>query len=332
MTAVAIIGGGGMIGQKIARSLLQNGLSGAVPQEIVLHDRGFATAPLRGTQHCAEDISDPAVVSAMARRRPDVIFHLAAIVSGEAERNFDLGWQVNVFSLWALLMALRAEHEASGGSYRPRLVFASSAAAFGPPLAEDGIDDTFICEPRSSYGVQKVIAEHMISDCSRKGYVDGLSLRLPTITVRPGQANAALSSCFSAIIREPLRGRRTVLPLPVETRHIHASPRSAAGFFLHAATIDTARLDGRRALNMPSASCTIAEQIDCLRQLAGQAAVDLIDHQPDPAIGGIVLAWPQKFRTERAHDLGFRAETSFDQILAAYVEDDMAADRQAVAP
>ena len=332
MTAIAIIGGGGMIGQKIARRLHLVGLAGAPARKVVLYDRAFPKAAVPGTENHRVEIGDAAEAAAVAARRPDVIFHLAAIVSGEAERDFDLGWQVNVFALWTLLMALRAEHSASGGTYRPRLVFASSVAAFGPPLAEDGIEDTFICEPRSSYGAQKVIAEQMVTDFSRKGFIDGLSLRLPTITVRPGQANAALSSCFSAIIREPLRGKRAVLPLPVGTRHIHASPRSAAGFFLHAATLDTGRLDGRRALNMPSVSCTIAEQIDGLRQQGGQSAVDLIDHQPDTAISGIVLNWPQRFRTDRAHELGFRSETSFAEIIAAYVEDDMSADQQAVAP
>ncbi|MBW7920754.1 MAG: NAD-dependent epimerase/dehydratase family protein [Rubellimicrobium sp.] len=332
MTAIAIIGGGGMIGRKIAHRLQHGGLAGVAALEVTLYDRVFPGVGLTGMNRQRIEFGDPAAARALAAGRPDVIFHLAAIVSGEAERDFDLGWQVNVLSFWALLMALRAEHLASGGTWRPRLVLASSAAAFGPPFAAEGIDDSFICEPRSSYGAQKVIAEHMVGDFSRKGFIDGISLRLPTITVRPGQANAALSSCFSAIIREPLRGRRAVLPLPEDTRHIHASPRAAAGFFLHAATLDTARLDGRRALNMPSVSCTVAEQIDCLRAFAGSEAVALIDHRPDPAVSGIVCNWPQRFRTARAQELGFRVEARFDDILAAYVEDDMAADRSEALP
>lgn len=331
MTAIAIIGGGGMIGQKIAHSLQRGRLAWANVREVTLYDRVFPPSGLPGMNQRRIEFGDPAATRALAAGRPDVIFHLAAIVSGEAERDFDLGWQVNVLSFWALLMALRAEHVASGGTWRPRLVLASSAAAFGPPFAADGIDDSFICEPRSSYGAQKVIAEHMVSDFSRKGFIDGISLRLPTITVRPGRANAALSSCFSAIIREPLRGRRVVLPLPVETRHIHASPRSAAEFFLHAATLDTARLDGHRALNMPSVSCTVAEQIECLRAFAGSDAVALIDRRPDPAVRGIVCNWPQRFRAARAHELGFRVEANFDDILAAYVGDDMEADRSEAA-
>ena len=184
-------------------------------------------------------------------------------------------------------------------------------------------DDLHICEPRTSYGAQKAASELMISDFSRKGWIDGISLRLPTITVRPGKPNAAASSCFSAIIREPLNGRRTALPIRSDVRHMHASPRSSARFFLHAAELDTGKLEGRRALNMPSVTCSVEEQIEALRAVAGSKAVGLIDVKPDPFIQSIVGSWAEEFRAERAEKLGFAAEKSFEEIVRTYIEEDL---------
>ncbi|MCL4149706.1 UNVERIFIED_CONTAM: hypothetical protein GTU68_021184 [Idotea baltica] len=224
--------------------------------------------------------------------------------------------------MWHLLGALRAQHDASGGSYRPRVVFASSIAVFGGPFP-DKIDDEFLSAPQTSYGAQKAACELLVTDFSRKGFIDGLSLRLPTICVRPGKANAAASSFFSGIIREPLNGMDATLPVSDTVRHWHASPRTAAQFLTHAAQLDTDLLEGRRALNLPGLSCTVAEQIEALRSAAGQKAVDYIKPVPDETIISIVDRWPRNFAPDRAIALGFRAEQSFDEIIRVYMEDDL---------
>lgn len=324
MTRVLILGGGGMVGQKLTERILSDGLAGEANPDLHLFDVAFPPGGGAGGQCETGNITDPATVRRLAASRPDVVFHLASIVSGEAETDFDKGWQVNMMPTWHFLEALRNEHVASGGTYVPRVVFTSSIAVFGGPYP-DKIDDTFLSAPQTSYGAQKAICELMLSDFSRKGFVDGLSLRLPTICVRPGKPNAAASSFFSGIIREPLNGQQAVLPVADTVRHWHASPRSAQGFLIHAATLDTNRLDGRRALNLPGVSCTVAEQIEALRRVAGQAAVDLIRYQPDPAIMRIVDAWPRNFNPARALALGFRAEANFDEIIQVYIDEDLPA-------
>ncbi|MFY0690708.1 MAG: SDR family oxidoreductase [Paracoccaceae bacterium] len=319
---VLILGGGGMLGQKLARRLLENGLNGAARPAITLHDMAFPPERLPGVAYLTGSITESGAMEAMAKDRPDVIFHLASIVSGEAEMDFDKGWQVNMHPTWALLEALRAEHDATGGDYVPRLVFTSSIAAFGGPYPEK-IGDDFLCAPQTSYGAQKVICETMIADFSRKGFIDGLSIRLPTICVRPGKANLAASSFFSGIIREPLNGVEAVLPVPDTVRHWHASPRAAVGFMIHAAGLESALLQGRRALNLPGVSCTVAEQIEALREIAGADTVALIRPEPDPAIMRIVEGWPRDFDPVRARALGFQAESSFADIIRVYLEDDL---------
>ncbi len=322
MTSVLIIGGGGMVGQKVASRINMNGLHSRPATRLTLVDLRFPPNGAHADRHIVGDLSDRGTIDSLVAMRPDVIIHLAAIVSGEAERDFQKGWQVNLFALWTLLEALRIEHGASSGRYRPKFIFASSVAAFGPPF--DGpVSDQFICEPRTSYGAQKVASELIIGDFSRKGFIDGVSLRLPTICVRPGAPNAAASSCFSDIVREPLNGREARLPLARSVRHMHASPRSAARFFVHAAELDLELLEGRRTLNMPSVSCTIGEQIDALQDVAGNNVVALIREEPDPFVASIVGNWPREFSTERADSLGFRAETDFRQIIQAYIEDDL---------
>ncbi len=321
---ILILGGGGMVGQKLAHHLLAQGLNGQKDLHIISHDIGFPPNAAPVTDARTGNLADPGVPQALAGERPDVIFHLASIVSGEAETNFDLGWNVNMHPTWALLEALRAQHEASGGTYRPRLVFTSSIAVFGGPYP-DKISDDFLSAPQTSYGAQKTICEAMISDFSRKGFVDGLSIRLPTICVRPGKANLAASSFFSGIIREPLNGKPAILPVPDDVRHWHASPRSAVGFLTHAAGLDTNALQGRRALNLPGVSCTVAEQIEALRDVAGNDAVALIERRPDPAIQKIVSGWPRDFAPQRALDLGFRADADFRSIVQVYIDDDLSA-------
>ncbi|WP_170558349.1 D-erythronate dehydrogenase [Ruegeria atlantica] len=319
MTRILIIGGGGMLGQKLAHRVSIQETFGADAQ-VSLFDLSFPPDSAAGNQ-IVGNLTATGIAKSFATQRPDVIFHLAAIVSGQAETDFALGWDVNLMATWALLNALKDQHEASESEYTPRLVFASSIAVFGSPFPEK-ISDEFLSAPLTSYGAQKAAAELMITDFSRKGYIDGISLRLPTLCVRPGKANAAASSFFSGIIREPLNGDEAVLPVAETVRHWHASPRAAATFLTHAATMDTQLLNDRRALNMPGVSCTVAEQIEALRKVAGQEAVGLIRQEPDETIERIVKNWPRDFQTDRALELGFKAESSFDEIIRVYLEDD----------
>ena len=320
MTKVLIIGGGGMVGQKLAHKIAQEGPNGEASPDVTLFDMGFPANSAPGLQMTG-NVTDAVRIADLARGRFDLIYHLAAIVSGESETNFDLGWSVNMMSMWHLLEALRSEHMRSGGEYRAKVIFTSSIAVFGGPYPEK-IDDEFLSAPQTSYGAQKAICELMISDFSRKGFIDGMSLRLPTICVRPGKANLAASSFFSGIIREPLNGVEAILPVSDTVRHWHASPRAAAGFLTHAAGLNTDALKGRRALSLPGVSCTVAEQIEALRRQAGQDAVDRIKPQPDEAIMKIVEGWPRNFAPERAISLGFKAESNFDEIIKTYIADD----------
>ena len=277
--------------------------------------RGFATI-------CeALDLTGAGAPERLIAARPDVVFLLAAIVSGEAERDFDKGYAVNLDATRRLFEAIRHEQGASGGAYFPRVIFASSIAVFGAPFPE-AIGDEFHTTPLTSYGAQKAIGELLLADYSRRGIFDGIGLRLPTICVRPGPPNAAASGFFSAIIREPLGGREAILPVAESVRHWHASPRAAVGFFLHAAALDLARLGARRNLTLPGVSATVGEQIEALRRAAGESAVRLIRRQPDETIARIVAGWPTRFEADRAAALGFVAETSFDEIIRVYQEDD----------
>ena len=321
MAKILIIGGGGMVGQKFAASFADAPLFGPKDQ-ITLFDLGFPAEGAPADRRITGNVSDPKAIKALIDDRPDLIFHLASIVSGEAEIDFDLGWDVNGHAFWAFLEALRAEHLASGETWRPRLVFTSSIAVFGAPYP-DHIDDEFLSAPQTSYGAQKAISELLISDYSRKRFIDGLSIRLPTICVRPGKANLAASSFFSGIIREPLNGVEAVLPVPTDVRHWHASPRAAAGFLRHAGTLELERVGPRRALNLPGVSCTVEEQIEALRDIAGNDVVAKIRPEPDETIMRIVQGWPRNFAPNRAIDLGFRAESDFHEIIQTYIDDDL---------
>jgi nucleoside-diphosphate-sugar epimerase len=264
------------------------------------------------------DIAEPGVAERLVADRPDVVFHLAAVVSGEAEADPDEGYRVNVEGTRRLLDAIRA------AGHRPRLVFASSIAVFGPPFP-DPIGDDLAPAPRTSYGTQKAICELLVADAARRGYADGVSLRLPTICVRPGEPNRAASGFFSNIIREPLRGREAVLPVSDGVRHWFASPRSAVGFLLHAAELPADALGERRCLTMPGVSATVADELAALRAVGGEEALRLVRREPDDAVAGIVAGWPGRFDARRALELGFRAESSFEEIVRIHVEDEFAA-------
>ncbi len=268
----------------------------------------------------AVDLSAEGEPARAVAARPDLIFHLAAIVSGEAEADFEKGYRINLDGTRALYEAIRKLGQEQ--PYRPRFVFTSSIAVFGAPFP-DAIGDEFFTTPLTSYGTQKAIGELLLADYSRRGFLDGIAIRLPTICIRPGKPNKAASGFFSNILREPLAGQEAVLPVSEDVRHWHASPRAAVGFLLHAATIDLAPLGARRALSMPGLSATVAEQIEALRRVAGDKAVARIRREPDPAIAAIVAGWPRNFDTRRAHALGFRAENSFDEIIRAHIEDEL---------
>ncbi|OCW56432.1 D-erythronate dehydrogenase [Hoeflea olei] len=321
---VLIIGAAGMVGRKLTAAIVRDGALGAKPVDrLTLADAIAPEVPAGfdgAVAAVVADISDPATAPRLLAGRPDVIIHLAAVVSGEAEQDFDKGYRINLDGSRYLFDAVRALSGSEG--YCPRLVFASSIAVFGVPLPDE-IDDEHLTAPLTSYGTQKAIAELLLQDYSRRGFFDGLAIRLPTICIRPGLPNKAASGFFSGILREPLAGKPARLPVPDTVRHWHASPRAAVGFLTHAATMDTAPVGPRRVLTLPGLSATVAEQIEALRRVAGDKAVALIRPEPDPAVMAIVQSWPRSFRAERAKALGFRAESSFDEIIRIHIEDEM---------
>jgi nucleoside-diphosphate-sugar epimerase len=320
---VLIIGASGMIGRKLAAELASTGtLDGQVIERITLADVTMPAIPegAGGTvQAIAADISDTGTPEALAALRADVIFHLAAVVSGEAERDFEKGYRINLDGTRALFEAIRLE--GTRQPYVPRLVFTSSVAVYGAPLP-DPIPDDYLLAPLTSYGTQKAISELLLADYSRRGFMDGIGIRLPTIVIRPGAPNAAASGFFSGILREPLAGQRSVLPVKETVKHWLASPRSAVAFLIHAATLDTSALGARRTLNMPGVAATVAEEIAALRRVRGADAEALIDRKPDAAIEEIIAGWPRSFSPERARGLGFAAETTVDELIEAYLADD----------
>jgi nucleoside-diphosphate-sugar epimerase len=249
--------------------------------------------------------------------RPDAIFHLAGVVSGEAELDFEKGYRVNLDGTRALLEAIRGV----GDGYRPRLVYTSSIAVFGAPFPPS-IPDEFHLTPLTSYGTQKAIGELLLADYTRRGFCDGVGIRLPTIVVRPGKPNAAASGFFSGIIREPLAGLEATLPVPETVVHTHASPRVAVDFLLHAAGLARGALGPRINLSMPGVCCSVAEQIASLRRVAGERAAARIRRATDPLIARIVEGWPQRIEARRARELGFKAENSFDEIVRIHIDED----------
>lgn len=313
-----------MIGRKLVARLVGDALLGGTDiSHLSLIDLLEPDSPGEwgGTSKCwSADLAAPGAAEVLIAGRPDVIVHLAAVVSGEAEANFDYGYRVNLDGTRALLEAIRAAHSTDG--YRPRLVFSSSIAVFGAPMPDVTPED-FAATPLTSYGTQKAIGELLLSDYSRRGFVDGVAIRLPTICIRPGRPNQAASGFFSSILREPLVGQEAILPVPETVRHWFASPRSAVGFCLRAATIDSELVGSRRTLSMPGLSATVGEQIEALRRVAGDQAVQLIRHEPDPTIMRMVDGWARSLDASRAVQLGFAAETSFDEIIRVHLEDEL---------
>jgi nucleoside-diphosphate-sugar epimerase len=309
MRRILIIGAGGMIGRKLAERFAGEEL---ILQDVVPFERASVVS----------DLSAPGEAEKLVASRPELIFHLAAIVSGEAEADFEKGYRVNLDGTRRLFEAIRKQGDGAAVSYRPRVVFTSSIAVFGAPFPE-AIGDEFLSAPLTSYGTQKAIGELLLSDYSRRGFFDGIGIRLPTICVRPGKPNKAASGFFSGIIREPLVGQEAVLPVPETVRHWFASPRAAIGFLEHAAKLDTAKLGTRRNLSMPGVCASVGQQIEALRKVAGEKAVRLIRREPDPTIMRIVEGWPQNFEPRRALALGFRADQSFEEIIRIHIADEL---------
>ncbi|MBT9293003.1 D-erythronate dehydrogenase [Prosthecodimorpha staleyi] len=318
---VLIIGAAGMVGRKLTERLIRDGHLGAAPitamtlTDVIVPDRPEAPFPIVALQG---DLSVPGEAERLIAARPGAIFHLAAIVSGEAEADFEKGYRINLDGTRYLFDAIRLV----GGGYKPRMVFTSSIAVFGAPFPE-AIGDEFFTTPLTSYGTQKAMGELLLADYSRRGFFDGVGIRLPTICVRPGKPNKAASGFFSNIIREPLAGHEAVLPVDEDVRHWHASPRSAVGFLIHAATMDTAPLGARRNLTMPGLSVTVGEQIEALRRVAGDGVVARIRREPDQTIRGIVAGWPRNFDASRAESFGFTAERTFDEIIRVHIDDEL---------
>jgi nucleoside-diphosphate-sugar epimerase len=318
---ILITGAAGMIGRKLTERLVRDGgLNGAAVDKLTLIDVVAAESPkdFAGKVDAATgDLAAPGVAAKAISDRPDVIFHLAGVVSGEAETDFEKGYRVNLDGTRALLEAVRAIE-----GYAPKFVFTSSIAVFGAPFPE-AIPDDFHLTPLTSYGTQKAMSELLLADYTRRGFLEGAGIRLPSIVVRPGKPNKAASGFFSGIIREPLAGQEAILPVADSVLHWHASPRSAVGFLLNAAALSRAQLGDRVNLTMPGVCCTVGEQITALKRVAGDKVASRIRRAPDALVERIVAGWPRRFDARRAVALGFKVEATFDDIIRAHIEDEL---------
>jgi D-erythronate 2-dehydrogenase len=313
---IVITGGGGFLGRRLAQALLS---APDMPVErLVLadHAAGAGFADPRVIE-ATGDIADRDFVESIITPDVTTVFHLAAVVSGEAEADFDLGMRVNVDGSRLVLEASRALQTC------PRVVFTSSVAVFGPLKPGAQIDDETSVDPRSSYGMEKAVAELLLKDYSRRGLVDGLVLRLPTISVRPGRPNRAASSFASGIIREPLSGLSAICPVPEATALWLLSPRRAIEALVTAATFDTGRLGANRVINLPGISVTVAEMLSALEAVGGSQARRLVTQELDAVVERIVASWPKAWDDRRARSLGFEGDPDFISIVEAFVADDL---------
>ena len=318
---VLITGGGGFIGYRLARKLLERGtLAGADGKPaaitgIKLLDAAFPPDPDPRLARVTGDVTDPATIERVLDADTGSVFHLAAVVSGGAEADFDLGYRVNLDGMRLVLERCRRLQRP------PRLVFASSVAAFGGDLPEV-LDDSTVPNPQTSYGAQKVIGEYLVTDFTRKGFIDGRSLRLPTIVVRPGKPNLAASSFASSIFREPLNGIVAECPVAEATGIWLLSPRKVVDAFIHAHELDSAAWGITRVVNLPGITVTVKEGVDALRRIAGDAAAARVQFKPEARIQAIVRTWPVRFRTPRALAMGFAADPDVETVLRDYVRDE----------
>lgn len=321
---IVITGGCGFLGRRVAMRLLERGTARGAVDELVLFDNAAPALPLPDDKRLklvTGDIADRATAAQLIAPGTDAVFHLAAIVSGQAEADTDLGYRVNLDGTRAVLDACRALGAA------PRLVFASSLAVYGGALPPEVGDDTALT-PQSSYGTQKAIGELLVNDYSRKGFIDGRALRLPTVVVRPGLPNRAASTFASSMIREPLTGRDAVCPVAPDTVMALASPRRIVEGLVHALDLAGDALGASRSLQLPGFSVSVGEMAAALRRAGGEDAYRHISWRPDPQIQAIVGSWPQALAAPRAEALGFGRDTGIDEVIQAFVEDDLALQRQ----
>lgn len=318
---ILITGGTGFIGKQIASKILElgsitfDGESAKKVEKIILFDafQGEDVPQDSRVEVVTGDITNKQTVQEIVKN-VDVVWHLAAVVSSAAEADFDLGMNVNLYGLLNILDVIRSQNT------QPRFIFASGCAVFGGDLPEIVTDKTVVT-PKSSYGMQKAIGELLVADYSRKGFVDGRVLRLPTIVVRPGKPNKAASTFFSSIIREPLKGETAVCPVAENTPVFITSPRKCVDSMIKAATLSPQKLGNERIIPLPGLTVTVKEILSALEKVAGKEAVNLVQWEEDATIQRIVQSWPTQVEAEYANSLGFEADQSFEDIIQAHIED-----------
>ncbi|ABP34851.1 D-erythronate dehydrogenase [Polynucleobacter asymbioticus] len=320
---VLVTGGAGFLGQKLANQLLSRGSlkdSDGAEQKIeqlilvdVVKANDFGDSRVKVI---AGDIADPKLIQGLITPEIKSIFHLAAIVSGQAEADFDLGMRINLDAARLLLEACRK------AGHKPKIIFTSSVAVYGGALPEMVLDTTAL-NPQSSYGTQKAICELLLNDFTRKGFVDGRVLRLPTISVRPGVANKAASSFASGIIREPLNGQPSICPVSPDLRIWLLSPLYAIESLITGHDLDSSKLGLNKSINLPGVSVSVGEMIEALHKVASEETVSLISIEPDPKVEAIVRSWPASWDASRAQALGLKSDPNFQSIVEAYIEDEL---------
>lgn len=321
---VVITGARGMLGAKLANALAARGsLCGRAIEQLSLVDLSSPApldAPFEVTRH-AIDIREPDPIAALLAGNgevwpADVVFHLAALASGGAEADFDGGMGVNLQGSINVFEAARKL------GTTPRIVFSSTIAVYGGE-APDPITDDAALNPQTSYGAAKAAAEMLLTDYSRRGFLDGRGLRLPTIAIRPGKPNSAASSFMSSIFREPLQGESAVCPVGPDYRHWYQSPRRCIDNLIHGAEVETEALGQNRCFCLPGLSLTIGEMVEALRRVAGDGPVDLIRWEPMPEVQAILDGWRGRFEPAKAERLGFQRDASFEDVIRAFIEDDL---------
>ena len=317
---VMITGGGGFLGYRLAQALLKRGTLAdaegkqAAISQITLIDTGFPAQTDSRLKCIKGDFTDPALLAEAIGKDTGSVFHMAAVVSGGAEADFDLGMKVNLDGTRKLLEVCRKQ------ARPPRYVFTSSVAAFGGDLPP-ALDDSTTPNPQTSYGAQKVCGEYLATDFSRKGFIDGRSLRLPTIVVRAGKPNLAASSFASGVIREPLNGEISECPVGPETGVWLLSPGKVVDAFIHAHELPSSAWGVNRVVNLPGITVTVAQMVEALRAIAGDKVAARVQWKPDARIQAIVKTWPVRFTTERALKLGFVADKDIEGVIRDYIRD-----------
>ncbi|KAA0018593.1 SDR family oxidoreductase [Salinicola corii] len=314
---VIVTGGAGFLGARLIQRLLDEGapIDGERITRVTSIDLAACPVADDRVESLTGDIADPALIAKALGDDTGAVCHLAAVVSAQAEADFELGMRVNLDATRTLLEACRAHPK------RLRFLFASSLAVFGPGLSQP-VAEAIGPQPRSSYGAQKAMGELLVNDYSRRGFVDGRVCRLPTIVVRPGKPNRAASSFASSIIREPLAGVEVICPVVGELPLWLSSPRTVVANLVHALLLDGAALGDWRTLNLPGITVTVTQMLDALERVAGPSARQLVRVEPDAAIDAIVASWPGGLEVERPLGLGFQADSDFDAIIHAYLDDE----------